>query len=70
MKKTGLGKDEDENDADEEARLLRDRPHSAVAHDPDGESRAQSAYPAGDAGSQVGKRRVERIVLARPLHSS
>ena len=48
-----LCEDEDEDHADEEARLLRRPPHAGVAHDADGVAGRQSRQAHSQTGTQV-----------------
>eukprot|EP00444_Apocalathium_aciculiferum_P059724 CAMPEP_0183599652 /NCGR_PEP_ID=MMETSP0371-20130417/179541_1 /TAXON_ID=268820 /ORGANISM="Peridinium aciculiferum, Strain PAER-2" /LENGTH=215 /DNA_ID=CAMNT_0025811721 /DNA_START=140 /DNA_END=788 /DNA_ORIENTATION=- len=62
----GLGEDEDQDHADEEARLLRIRPHASIANDADGEASGQGGHANSEAGGQMGIAGVGRV--SRGLH--
>mmetsp|Transcript_52603 Transcript_52603/g.135781 ORF Transcript_52603/g.135781 Transcript_52603/m.135781 type:complete len:214 (+) Transcript_52603:173-814(+) len=57
-----LRKDEYEDHANEELRLLRVRPHARVTHDADGQARGQGAHANGEASAEVRVARVGRVV--------
>lgn len=48
-----LGKDEDEDHPDEEARLLRRAAHARVAHDADGEAGCEAGQADAEASAEV-----------------
>mmetsp|Transcript_21584 Transcript_21584/g.59021 ORF Transcript_21584/g.59021 Transcript_21584/m.59021 type:complete len:202 (+) Transcript_21584:130-735(+) len=57
-----LGKDEDQDHADEEPRLLRVGADAGVAHDADGEAGREGAHADRESSAEVRVARVSRIV--------